>query len=112
MSGKFELYKDKAGEFRFRLKNSEGQNLLGSEGYKAKRSCVNGIESVKKNVSDDKRFQKKQSESGKFSFSVKAGNNQVIGVSSSYETSDARDSGIASVKASAPEATIDDISGK
>lgn len=112
MSGKFEIYKDKAGEFRFRLKNSEGQNLLGSEGYKAKRSCVNGIESVKKNSANDNRFQKKQSESGKFSFTVKAGNNQVIGVSSSYDTEEARDSGIASVKTSAPEASVDDISSQ
>ena len=112
MSGKFEIYKDKAGEFRFRLKSAEGNNLLGSEGYKAKRSCVNGIESVKKNASNDTRYAKKESESGKFSFSIKAGNNQVIGTSSMYESAVDRDSGIASVKTSAPEATVDDISDK
>lgn len=112
MSGKFEIYKDKAGEFRFRLKSAEGNNLLGSEGYKAKRSCVNGIESVKKNASNDSRYAKKESESGKFSFSIKAGNNQIIGTSSMYETAGDRDGGIASVKSSAPEATIDDISDK
>ena len=49
MAGKFEVYKDKAGEFRFRLKAGNGQNILGSEGYSAKASCLNGIESVKKN---------------------------------------------------------------
>ena len=42
MPGKFEVYKDKAGEFRFRLKAANGQNILGSEGYKAKASCLNG----------------------------------------------------------------------
>jgi len=110
MSGKFEIYKDKAGEFRFRLKSSEGQNLLGSEGYKAKRSCVNGIESIKKNAPLDNRFQKKESESGKFSFSVKAGNNQIIGTSSMYETAEARDSAIAAVKSNAPEASMEDSS--
>ncbi len=109
MSGKFEIYKDKAGEFRFRLKDAEGKNLLASEGYKAKRSCVNGIESVKKNASNEKRFQKKQSESGTFSFNVKAGNNQVIATSSSYESAEVRDSMVASVQATAPEASIDDI---
>ncbi len=57
MSGNFEVYKDNAGEFRFRLKASNGQNILASEGYKAKSSCMNGIESVKKNASDDVRYE-------------------------------------------------------
>jgi len=48
MSGKFELYKDAAGEFLFRLKASNGQNILSSEGYKDKAECNYGIESVKK----------------------------------------------------------------
>ena len=47
---KFEMYVDKAGEFRFRLKAANGQIVATSEGYKAKASCVNGIESVKKNA--------------------------------------------------------------
>ena len=49
---KFEIYTDKAGEFRFRLKATNGQIIATSEGYKAMKSCVNGIESVKKNVVD------------------------------------------------------------
>jgi len=47
---KFEIYKDKAGEFRFRLKARNGEPILASEGYTAKASCVNGVESVKKNA--------------------------------------------------------------
>ncbi len=47
---KFELYEDKAGEFRFRLKAKNGEVIAVSEGYKAKKSCENGIESVKKNA--------------------------------------------------------------
>jgi len=47
---KFELYTDKAGEFRFRLKARNGEPIAASEGYKAKASCLNGIESVKKNA--------------------------------------------------------------
>ena len=47
---KFEIYADKAGEFRFRLKATNGQIIAVSEGYKAKASCMNGIESVKKNA--------------------------------------------------------------
>ena len=49
---KFEVYTDKAGEFRFRLKATNGQIIATSEGYKALASCLNGIESVKKNVVD------------------------------------------------------------
>ena len=49
---KFEVYTDKAGEFRFRLKASNGQVIAVSEGYKAMASCLNGIESVKKNAPD------------------------------------------------------------
>ncbi|MBQ9847628.1 MAG: YegP family protein [Clostridia bacterium] len=47
---KFEMYVDKAGEYRFRLKAKNGEVIAVSEGYKAKDSCENGIESVKKNA--------------------------------------------------------------
>lgn len=46
---KFEIYSDKAGEFRFRLKARNGQVIAVSEGYTSKANCKNGIESVKKN---------------------------------------------------------------
>ena len=49
---KFEVYADKAGEFRFRLKAGNGQIIATSEGYKSKSGCMNGIESVKKNAPD------------------------------------------------------------
>ena len=47
---KFEVYTDKKGEFRFRLKATNGQIIAVSESYKAKDSCMNGIESFKKNA--------------------------------------------------------------
>ena len=53
MAGKFELYKDKGGEFRFRLKAGNGEKILASEGYKDKSGAENGIASVKKNAPDD-----------------------------------------------------------
>ncbi|MBP3310474.1 MAG: YegP family protein [Ruminococcus sp.] len=49
---KFEIYKDKAGEFRFRLKARNGEIIAVSEGYVKKDSCKNGIESVRKNAVD------------------------------------------------------------
>ena len=50
---KFEVYNDKAGEFRFRLKATNGQIIAVSEGYKALSGCLNGIESVKKNADSE-----------------------------------------------------------
>ena len=47
---KFEVFTDKAGEFRFNLKAKNGEIIASSEGYKTKASCLNGIESVKKNA--------------------------------------------------------------
>ncbi|MBQ2791770.1 MAG: YegP family protein [Oscillospiraceae bacterium] len=47
---KFEVYTDKAGEYRFRLKATNGQVIAVSEGYKALAGCLNGVESVKKNA--------------------------------------------------------------
>ena len=47
---KFEMYVDKAGEFRFRLKARNGEIILASEGYSQKAGCKNGIESVRKNA--------------------------------------------------------------
>ena len=49
---KFEVYEDKGGEFRFRLKATNGQVIAVSEGYKAMASCLNGVESVQKNAPD------------------------------------------------------------
>jgi len=49
---KFEVYQDKAGEYRFCLKATNGQIIAVSEGYKALAGCMNGIESVKKNAVD------------------------------------------------------------
>lgn len=49
---KFEVYSDKAGEFRFRLKATNGQIIAVGEGYKAKAGCLNGIASVQKNAPD------------------------------------------------------------
>ena len=49
---KFEIYEDKAGEFRFRLKATNGEPILASEGYTTKAGCKNGVESVIKNAAD------------------------------------------------------------
>lgn len=50
---KFEIYADKGGQFRFRLKASNGEIIVGSEGYKSKAGCKNGIDSVKRNADSE-----------------------------------------------------------
>ncbi|TCC58169.1 DUF1508 domain-containing protein [Kribbella pittospori] len=53
MAGKFELYKDKSSEFRFRLKAGNGEVIAtSSESYSSKAAALNGIESIKKNAAE------------------------------------------------------------
>lgn len=49
---KFEIFTEKAGEYRFRLKAKNGEIIATSEGYKAMDSCKNGVESVRKNAAN------------------------------------------------------------
>ncbi|UWX68230.1 YegP family protein [Empedobacter stercoris] len=107
----FEIYQDKAGEYRFRLKAKNGQNILASEGYKQKASCENGIESVRKNSQDDSKFELKEETSGKWHFNLKAVNGQIIGTSQSYETESGAKNGIASVKTNALDAEVKEVKG-
>lgn len=104
----FEIYKDKAGEFRFRLKANNGQKILASEGYKERASALNGIESVRKNCKSDANFQYKQTPKG-WSFNLLASNKEVIGTSQVYKSATGRNGGIASVKKNAPVASIKEV---
>ncbi|GAA1236651.1 MULTISPECIES: YegP family protein [Microbacterium] len=52
MAGKFELYTDKSGEYRFRLKSGNGEVIAISEGYSSKAAALNGIDSVRRNAAD------------------------------------------------------------
>lgn len=52
MAGKFELYTDKSGEYRFRLKAGNGEVIAISEGYSSKSAALNGIDSVRRNAAD------------------------------------------------------------
>ncbi len=50
MAYKFEIYKDKKGEYRFLFKAPNGRNVFSGEGYKQRQSVIKTIESIKKNV--------------------------------------------------------------
>lgn len=110
MAAHFEIYKDKAGECRFHLKAANGEIILVSEGYKQHTSAVQGIESVRKNAPDDKRYERKMSVSGKPYFNLKAANGEVIGTSQLYASAQTCEHGIEAVKKTAPEASVHDLS--
>ncbi len=109
MTATFELYKDTAGEFRFRLKAANGEKVLKSEGYLSKAGAENGISSVKKNAPDTSSFEKKTSTNGRPYFVLKAANGEAIGVGELYSSASARDDGIGAVQRAAAEAATMDL---
>ena len=110
MAGKFVLTKGKDNKFYFNLKASNGQVILSSQGYKDKRSCLNGIDSVRGNSNDEGRFEVKTSSNGKDYFVLNATNGQVIGKSQMYQSSSSCSAGIKSVANHAEAATLADES--
>jgi uncharacterized protein YegP (UPF0339 family) len=108
MPGKFELFQDKGGKFRFRLKATNGQVILASQGYKTKVAAKNGIGSVQRNSAHDTRFERKNGR-GNFRFNLKATNGQVVGTSEAYKTEKACENGVRSVMKNAPSAKVQDL---
>ena len=107
--GKFEITTRKNGEFQFNLKATNGQVILTSQGYATKATCLNGVESVKKNSQDQARFDKKVASDGSPFFNLVASNGQIIGSSQMYSNETNRDNGIASVMNNAPDAEVVDL---
>lgn len=110
MSGKFEIYEDKGGEFRFRLKAGNHETVGSSEGYKAKSGAKNGIASVMKNAPLDERYEVFEGKSGKWYFNLKAGNHEVILSSQGYPDKSGASAGTDAVKRAAAGADTVDLS--
>lgn len=104
--GKFSTKTGNDGQYYFNLKADNGQIILSSEGYTTTSARDNGIESVKKNSTDDNRFERLTATNGKFYFNLKASNGQVIGKSQMYESEASCNNGIESVKNNAPGADV------
>ena len=109
MAGKYDLKKSSNGKFMFNLKAGNGQVILTSEMYEAKSGAENGIESVRKNGPDEKRFERRESKKKEPYFVLKAGNGQVIGKSEMYSSSSAMENGIQSVMKNAADAKVNDL---
>lgn len=50
VAGKFEIYRDNQGQYRFRLKSGNGQVIASGQGYGTKKACLSGIESIRRNA--------------------------------------------------------------
>ncbi len=106
--GKFELYKDRAGKHRFRLKANNGEIILASQGYASITGAKNGIDSVRTNCKSDAGVKVKQTKSG-HSFCIVAKNGKVVGNSEVYKSPAACKNGIKSVRSNAPKAKVESV---
>ncbi len=106
---KFQIFKGKDEEFYFRLIARNGENILSSEGYKAKSGALNGIESVRKNADDAPRYDRKVAQNGQFYFVLKSSNGQIIGESELFSSEQARENSLRSVMSTAPYAPVEDV---
>ena len=107
MAGKFVVTVGKDGQDYFALKAGNGETILQSEGYKARKSCANGIESVRKNCVDDNKFEVREAKDGRKYFNIKANNGQEIGRSQMYKSASGLRNGMASVQRNAPSAKVE-----
>ena len=110
MAAKFELKSAKGGKFMFILKAANGKVILSSESYDTKKAAVKGVEAVKKNAANEKRFEKKVAKNGRQYFILKAANGEPIGRSETCTSAKSVRNGVASVMQNAPEARVDDLS--
>ena len=108
MAGKFEIFKDKGGKFRFRLKASNGEIILSSQGYASRSGVHNGIKSVRNHCTQKDCFQVKKTAAG-HRFNLVAVNGRVIGSSETYKSTAACSNGVASVRKNAPKAKVENV---
>lgn len=94
----FEVYQsDKTSKYHFRLKAANGEIILSGQAYADKAGCLNGVESVRKNGSDESNFEIKEAADGRKYFVLKSGNGQIIGQSQMYKSESGLKNGIASI---------------
>jgi uncharacterized protein YegP (UPF0339 family) len=107
---KFEIYESESGKYYFRLKASNGQVILSSQGYTTKANAINGTASVAKNAVSKDNFEVKTAADGSPFFNLlSAANGQVIGSSEMYSSKAAMENGIESVMRTAPNAEVVDL---
>ena len=102
----FQIYKDKSGKHRFRLKAKNGENIISSQAYASRSTCMKGVKSVAKNSLSKDNFKSKENKAGKWNFNLVAANNKIIATSQSYADRSSMNKGIKSVMTNAPKLKI------
>ncbi len=121
MKAKYQIYKDMAGKFRFRLRAANNKIVAVSEAYESKAGCMNGVKSVQKNCRSHVEDLTKETEkltnpkyelftdvASEFRFNLKAANGEIIAASEGYESKDGALNGIEAVQRSC-DAEIEDL---
>lgn len=107
---RFEIFQGKDGKYYFRLRASNGEIILTSQGYTTLQACRKGIRSVRANAGLPNRYRARTDRSGEPYFVLLAGNHEVIGRSESYSSQAACERGIRAVQAAAGNAAISEVS--
>jgi uncharacterized protein YegP (UPF0339 family) len=79
---RFEVYKDKQDEYRWRLKADDKNLATSGQGYKAKADCKRAIERIKSDADTKLKFEVYEDKAKEYRFRIKATNGQEIGASS------------------------------
>ena len=121
LGAKYQVYEDKAGKYRFRLRAANNKIVAVSEAYESKAGCMNGVKSVQSNCESHVEDQTKKMEklsnpkyevftdsAGEFRFNLKASNGEIIAASEGYETKEGVMNGIGAVQRSCG-AAIEDL---
>lgn len=112
MTSYYSIFTGKDNQYYFNLKAGNHEIILKSEGYKSEQSALNGINSVQNNCTDDLNFERETAEDGSPYFVLKAKNHQTIGVSEMYNSQQAMENGIESVKQNGVTTEIKGLSKK
>ena len=107
--GKFTIFRGSNLSYYFNFKASNGEKVLQSEAYLTKQACLGGISSVKTNAPYDSQYERKRSINNQYYFVLKALNNEIIGKSETYTSSQGMENGIRVVKTEAPIAPTEDL---
>lgn len=110
--GKFKIYNDKIGKFRFFLKTKKNQIIFISNAYSSKSICISRIMFMKKHALEDSKYERLTSNLRFSYFNLKDSNGQIIGTSERYFSKINREKAISSIKQNASEATVDGLTYK
>lgn len=106
----FVISRKKDGMFQFDFRNKKDQVILYGGTYTRKTMCINGINSLQRNSTNSKNFNKKTSLDKFFYFNIKSANGKVIAISNFFEEREIRNDTIESVIANVEHALIRDLS--